>query len=66
MSEQHDRGWTTVSSARRYRWLDRASKLLGVTLVAAGLHVGGSTTLGLALAALGVATGLLTVFIETQ
>jgi hypothetical protein len=66
VTERPDRGRTTVSSARRYRLLDRASKLLGVALVAAGLHVGGSTTPGIALAALGVATGLLTVFIETQ
>jgi hypothetical protein len=53
-------------SPRAYRWLDRASKLLGVALIAAGLEAGGDTALGLALAALGVACGLLTVLIDTQ
>lgn len=51
---------------RRYRWLDRASKLLGVGLIGAGLHVGGATPAGLALAALGVACGLATVVIDSQ
>ena len=59
-------GPTVRLSVRRYRWLDRASKLLGVVLIAAGLHVGGDTLAGIALAALGVVFGLLTVIIDTQ
>jgi hypothetical protein len=55
-----------VLSPRRYRVLDRASKLLGVALVAAGLDAGGGTVVGLALAALGVACGLFTVLIDSQ
>jgi hypothetical protein len=51
-------------SRRQYRWLDRASKLLGVALIAAGLEVGGSTPAGIALALLGVACGLTTVLID--
>ncbi|WP_136591774.1 hypothetical protein [Salinigranum halophilum] len=51
-------------SGRQYRWLDRASKLLGVALIAAGLEVGGSTPAGIALALLGVACGLTTVLID--
>ncbi|WP_336003359.1 hypothetical protein [Halorientalis halophila] len=50
--------------ARRYRWLDRASKLVGVALIAAGLEVGGGTATGLVLAALGVTCGLATVVID--
>jgi hypothetical protein len=65
MSERHG-GWTTTVSARRYRWLDRASKLLGVVLIGAGLHVGGGTLTGVALAALGVVSGLLTVIFDRQ
>jgi hypothetical protein len=53
-------------SARRYRWVDRISKLAGVALVAAGLDVGGSTLAGVVLAALGVALGLATVFIAND
>lgn len=53
-------------SARRYRWLDRLTKLAGVALVAAGLEVGGDTTAGVLLAAVGVACGLCTVLIETR
>lgn len=53
-------------SARRYRWVDRISKLAGVALVAAGLDAGGSTPAGVALAALGVALGLATVFIAND
>ncbi|WP_172824911.1 hypothetical protein [Halorientalis sp. IM1011] len=51
-------------SARRYRWLDRTSKLCGVALIATGLEVGGDTAAGLALAALGVMCGLATVVID--
>ena len=51
-------------SARRYRWLDRTSKLCGVALIAAGLEVGGDTAAGLALAALGVMCGLATAVID--
>lgn len=53
-------------SSRRYWWLDRASKLLGVGLVAAGLEVGGATATGVALGALGVASGLATVPIDVR
>ncbi|EMA63895.1 hypothetical protein [Halorubrum lipolyticum] len=51
-------------SPRRYRWADRATKLVGVGLIAAGLDAGGGTTEGVALAALGVALGLATVLID--
>jgi hypothetical protein len=51
-------------SPRRYRWFDRASKLLGVALVGAGLDAGGGTTAGLVLAALGVVCGLATVVVS--
>ncbi|MEF8871469.1 MAG: hypothetical protein V5A41_07545 [Haloarculaceae archaeon] len=50
-------------SRRQYRWFDRVTKLGGVALIAAGLEVGGNTTAGIVLAALGVACGLATVFI---
>ena len=52
--------------ARRYRWLDRATKLLGVGLVAVGLELGGGTVEGVLVAALGVGLGLTTVFIERE
>ena len=52
-------------SRRQYRWLDRATKLGGVALIAAGLEVGGDTAAGIVLAALGVACGLTTIFINT-
>jgi hypothetical protein len=51
-------------SGRQYRWLDRTTKLAGIALIAAGLEVGGDTLAGVALAALGVACGLTTVFID--
>lgn len=51
-------------SARQYRWLDRVTKLLGLAFVAAGLEVGGATLAGIALAAIGVVSGLITVFID--
>jgi hypothetical protein len=51
-------------SGRQYRWLDRATKLAGVALVAAGLEVGGGTLAGIALATIGVACGLTTVLID--
>lgn len=53
-------------SARRYRWLDRLTKLAGVALVAAGLEVGGDTAAGVTLAAVGVACVLCTVLIEQR
>lgn len=53
-------------SARQYQWLDRATKLTGIALIAAGLEVGGDTVLGIVLAILGVAIGLTTVIIDTQ
>lgn len=52
-------------SGRQYRWLDRLTKLLGITLVALGLEVGGDTATGIALAALGVTFGLTTVIIDS-
>ncbi|MEF8852740.1 MAG: hypothetical protein V5A44_10260 [Haloarculaceae archaeon] len=51
---------------RSYRRVDRASKLAGVALIAAGLAVGGDTLAGVALAVAGVAVGLATVFITEQ
>lgn len=51
-------------SPRRYRWADRATKLVGVGLIAAGLDAGGGTPAGVAFAALGVALGLATVLID--
>jgi hypothetical protein len=59
-----DYGGRADLSRRQYRWLDRATKLLGVALIAAGLEVGGSTLAGIALALLGVACGLTTVLID--
>ncbi|AFK20940.1 hypothetical protein E6P09_17450 (plasmid) [Haloferax mediterranei ATCC 33500] len=53
-------------SARTYRHLDRASKLLGVALVALGLDMGGDTLTGVALGVLGVALALATVFVHTN
>lgn len=53
-------------SARRYRWLDRATKLVGVGLIAGGLEVGGGTAAGIALAAAGVTIGLATTVLETE
>ncbi|WP_122090387.1 hypothetical protein [Halalkalicoccus subterraneus] len=65
MSNHYEDRKRTLSE-RRYRWVDRASKLLGVVLIGAGLHVGGATAIGLTFAALGVVSGLLTVFIDQQ
>ena len=63
MTDNRSARRTTLSS-RQYRWLDRCSKLAGVALIAAGLEVGGGTAPGIALAALGAAIGLATVFID--
>jgi len=52
----------TVDS-RTYRLLDYATKLGGLVLVAAGLEVGGTTTVGLLLGVSGAVLGLTTVFI---
>jgi len=57
-------GRPTELSPRRYRWADRATKLAGVGLIAAGLDAGGGTPAGVAFALLGVALGLATVFIS--
>ncbi|MFA9516168.1 hypothetical protein ACERIT_02950 [Halopenitus sp. H-Gu1] len=65
MSDRHDSGPRTPP-VRRYHVLDRASKILGVVLIATGLHLGGGTPAGLTVAALGVASGLLTVLINRQ
>lgn len=62
----HYEGETWTLSARRYSWLDRASKLLGVALIGTGLHLDGGTATALAIAALGIVFGLLTVFIDRQ
>jgi hypothetical protein len=51
-------------SARTYRHLDRASKLLGVGLVALGLELGGDTFAGIALGVAGTAVALTTVFVR--
>ena len=51
-------------SPRRYRWADRATKLAGVGLIAAGLDAGGGTLAGVAFAALGGALGRATVLID--
>ena len=56
----------TGLSPRRYRWVDRATKLAGVGLVGAGLNAGGSTPTGVAFALLGVALGLATVLFDKQ
>jgi hypothetical protein len=57
---------TVTLTTTQYRWLDRTSKLLGVALIAAGLEVGGDTTAGLVLAALGVACGCCTTIITNE
>jgi hypothetical protein len=62
MNADYSKG--AVLSRRQYRWLDRATKLLGVALIAAGLEVGGSTLQGIALALIGVVCGLTTVLID--
>lgn len=56
----------TAVSDGTYRWIDRATKLGGVALIAAGLDVGGATLAGIALAAAGVALGLATVLIPND
>ncbi|WP_411968784.1 hypothetical protein [Haloferax sp. YSSS75] len=56
--------WTVELSARRYRHLDRVSKLLGVALVALGLEMGGNTLGGLSLGLLGAVVALTTVFVH--
>jgi len=53
-------------SARMYRHLDRASKLLGVGLVALGLDAGGDTLTGVALGVVGAALALATVFVRRE
>lgn len=65
MSDKNGRGRLALAP-RRYRWLDRMTKLLGVTLIAGGLDAGGGTLTGIALALLGVAFGLSTVIINKQ
>lgn len=49
---------------RRYRWVDRFSKLVGVALIAGGIEAGGATLAGIALAVAGVGIGLLTTVIR--
>ena len=65
MSEKRS-GGVLALPARQYRWVDRITKLLGLAFIAAGLEVGGSRPLGLALAAVGVALGLFTVVVDRQ
>jgi hypothetical protein len=55
-----------VIGTARYRLLDRASKLCGLALVAAGLEVGGSTPTGLVLAGVGAFLAVITVFIDHE
>jgi hypothetical protein len=57
---------TVTVDGRTYRILDRASKLGGLALVAAGLEVGGATAAGLLLGVSGAALGLTTIFIENN
>ncbi|WP_254546341.1 hypothetical protein [Halomarina pelagica] len=53
-------------AAETYRRIDRASKVVAVVAVAAGLELGGDTPAGLLLGAIGVALALSTVFIRNQ
>lgn len=53
-------------STRRYRYLDRITKLGGVGLVAAGLEAGGATSTGLILGICGTVIATCTVFIHHQ
>jgi hypothetical protein len=53
-------------SPRTYRFLDRATKLGGVGLVALGLDAGGDTLVGVALGVLGAALALTTVFLRQR
>lgn len=52
--------------SRTYRWVDVATKLGGLALVAVGLEFGGGTADGFALAVVGAALATITVFIEQQ
>jgi hypothetical protein len=56
---------STQLTGRQYRWLDRVTKLLGVSLIAGGLEAGGSTPIGMVLAICGVLIGISTVVITT-
>lgn len=49
-----------------YRWLDRASKLLGVFLFAVGLDTGLDTIAGLVFGLCGIGLAVWTVFIIHQ
>jgi hypothetical protein len=51
-------------SARRYRHLDRATKLVGLALVALGLDAGGDTLTGLTLGVVGALLAVTTVFVR--
>ena len=53
-------------SPRAYRHLDRATKLVGVALVAAGLNAGGDTLTGLTLGVCGALLALTTVFVRSD
>ncbi|MFC5367509.1 hypothetical protein [Salinirubrum litoreum] len=53
-------------SPRTYRYLDRATKLVGVGLVAAGLNAGGDTLTGLTLGVVGALLALTTVFLRSD
>ncbi|WP_254534864.1 hypothetical protein [Halomarina litorea] len=65
MSNHYENRKRTLSE-RQYHWVDRVTKLLGVALIGTGLHVGGGTATGIAVAALGVVVGLLTVIINRE
>ncbi|WP_135820585.1 hypothetical protein [Halostella litorea] len=66
MTEAGDAVRGVELSARAYRHLDRASKLLGVGLVAVGLELGGDSLAGVALGAVGAVLALTTVFLRTN
>ncbi|MEF8843320.1 MAG: hypothetical protein V5A62_17125 [Haloarculaceae archaeon] len=53
-------------SARTYRHVDVATKLLGVGLLALGLELGGSSPTGIALGVAGAAFALTTVFLGRE
>ncbi|MFC7116428.1 hypothetical protein ACFQH2_17785 [Natronoarchaeum sp. GCM10025703] len=51
---------------RRYRWVDRLTKLTGLALISVGFHTGITTLAGLVLVLLGLISGLVTVLIDKQ
>ena len=53
-------------SGRRFRWVDRLTKLGGLAAIATALEIGIASTSGLALAAAGLVLGVSTVFVTTS